>query len=103
MRRSDPVRSGFLGAGLFLCLLGCAGWGATVGATNPETTAKPDVVPSTPYVWRNVQIVAGGFVPGILFSPVQKGLIYARTDMGGAYRWDPGPAQWIPLTDWASQ
>ena len=26
-------------------------------------------VPSVPYAWQNVQIVAGGFVPGIEFQP----------------------------------
>jgi xyloglucan-specific exo-beta-1,4-glucanase len=58
---------------------------------------------SVPYVWRNVQIVGGGFIPGIEFSPKQPGLIYARTDIGGAYRWDSAAHHWIPLTDWVSQ
>ena len=53
------------------------------------------------YVWRNVNITAGGFVDGLIFSPVQKGLIYARTDIGGAYRWDTAASRWIPLNDWA--
>jgi len=44
-------------------------------------------------------IGAGGFVPGIVFSPVQKGLCYIRTDVGGAYRLSPNDDSWIPLTD----
>ncbi len=56
----------------------------------------------TNYVWRNVQIVGGGFVSGIEFSPVQQGLIYARTDIGGAYRWNSALQAWVPLTDWVS-
>jgi photosystem II stability/assembly factor-like uncharacterized protein len=47
-----------------------------------------------------VEIVGGGFVPGIIFNPSQPDLIYARTDIGGAYRWNPDTERWVPLTDW---
>jgi xyloglucan-specific exo-beta-1,4-glucanase len=52
-----------------------------------------------PYIWRNVKVGAGGFVPGIVFSRVEKGLVYLRSDMGGCYRWDNSQKQWIPLQD----
>lgn len=55
--------------------------------------------PSQPYVWRNVQIVGGGFVPGIVYNPSEPGLVYARTDIGGAYRLDTATGKWIPLAD----
>jgi xyloglucan-specific exo-beta-1,4-glucanase len=53
------------------------------------------------YKFNNVVIGGGGgFVPGIIFSTKQPGLVYARTDIGGAYRFDPDGDRWIPLLDW---
>jgi BNR/Asp-box repeat. len=55
------------------------------------------------YVWKSVAIRGGGFVPGLIFSKVAKGMLYARTDMGTAYRWDDTHSSWIPLMDWLSR
>jgi hypothetical protein len=52
------------------------------------------------YQWQNVVIRGGGFVPGIVFSPARAGLIFARTDMAGAYRWNEKSYEWTPVTDW---
>jgi len=54
------------------------------------------------YLWKNVQIVGGGFVSGIEFHPAEKNLRYCRTDMGGAYRWNEPEKRWEPLLDWLS-
>jgi photosystem II stability/assembly factor-like uncharacterized protein len=62
------------------------------GDTAPEAAQQP-------YVWRSVKVGGGGFIPGIVFSRVEKGLVYLRSDMGGFYRWDDGQKQWIPLQD----
>src|SRR4029079_19802898 len=52
---------------------------------------------------RNVVIIGGGFISGISFSREVKGLVYARTDVGGAYRLDPGSETWQPLLDWVGR
>ncbi len=57
---------------------------------------------SVPYTWKSVQIVGGGFVNGIIFHPAEKSLRYARTDIGGAYRWNDNSKRWDPLLDWVS-
>lgn len=61
--------------------------------------ASPAQRASTPYRWTNVTVGAGGYAPNIVFSPVERGLAYLRTDMGGAYRWDATRARWLPLQD----
>jgi xyloglucan-specific exo-beta-1,4-glucanase len=56
----------------------------------------------TVYNWKNAKIVGGGFIPNIIFNQSEKNLIYARTDMGGAYRWDASTNSWKSITDWIS-
>ena len=54
------------------------------------------------YSWKNVQIVGAGFVDGVIFHPTAHDLRYARTDIGGAYRWDARANRWQPMLDWIS-
>ncbi len=63
------------------------------------TAGAGGAAPTGPYAWKNVAIGGGGFVSGIVFSAAQNGLAYARTDVGGFYRWDNSANQWTPLTD----
>lgn len=51
------------------------------------------------YQFQNVKIVAGGFISGFVAHPTAPGVIYARTDIGGTYRWDPLNKSWTPLND----
>ncbi|MGW1346875.1 WD40/YVTN/BNR-like repeat-containing protein [Kribbella sp. NPDC002412] len=64
------------------------------GAGRAEATA------STGYRWRNVEIVGGGFVTGIVHHPRKRGLVYARTDIGGAARFDNRTRRWVQLLHW---
>lgn len=73
--------------------------GSFLPAQTPELPEITQAPPSVPYIWRNVVIRAGGFVTGLLFSPSQKGLVYARTDVGGAYRSTDAGEHWVALTD----
>lgn len=41
----------------------------------------------------------GGFVTGIIYNQSDPNLVYARTDVGGAYRWNPTNSTWTPITD----
>ncbi len=62
-----------------------------------------NVAASETYTWGNVKMGGGGFVTGIITSAAEQNLIYARTDVGGAYRWDEDGQRWIPLLDWTSR
>jgi hypothetical protein len=54
----------------------------------------------TPYTWNPVVIDGGGFVDGIVFHPTAQNVVYARTDVGGAYRWNNATNGWEPMFDW---
>jgi xyloglucan-specific exo-beta-1,4-glucanase len=99
MPRMKYGRGGFAG---LLATAVIAGAAAVV--TQVISGAAPaSAAASEPYNWRNVEIAGGGFVPGIIFNQAKKDVIYARTDIGGAYRWDPATSRWIPLLDWVGQ
>jgi xyloglucan-specific exo-beta-1,4-glucanase len=51
----------------------------------------------------NVTMGGAGYVTGIITCPTQTNLIYAKTDVGGAYRWEESTKSWRPLLDWNSQ
>jgi hypothetical protein len=51
------------------------------------------------YSWSTVPWGGGGFVDGFVYHPKVKNLLYARTDVGGAYRYDFAARRWIPLLD----
>ncbi len=50
-----------------------------------------------PYRYRNLPIPGGGYVTGFLYSERERDVLYIRTDIGGAYRFDPKEQRWISL------
>ncbi|MBQ5332151.1 MAG: hypothetical protein J6K92_02665 [Oscillospiraceae bacterium] len=63
-----------------------------------QITAEPlaDVYENPDWTYGQVAIGGGGFVTGIV-NTCEAGLFYARTDVGGAYRWDNDAQTWKAL------
>jgi hypothetical protein len=76
----------------------CGAIAALLLSPAAQLAAQSTDAPS--YHWHNARIVAGGYVDGIIAHPRQQGLFYARTDVGGAYRYDSNNKKWIALNDW---
>ncbi|MFI6250804.1 cellulose binding domain-containing protein [Streptomyces sp. NPDC051016] len=71
-----------------------------LAGTPPALAAAPRAaLAADTYTWNNARIDGGGFVPGIVFNRTEKNLAYARTDIGGAYRWSESTKTWTPLLD----
>lgn len=51
------------------------------------------------YEWNSLPFGGAGFVSGVITCPQEAGVVYARTDVGGAYRWDAEKKAWQPITD----
>ena len=54
------------------------------------------------YTWKSLPLGGGGFVSAVIAHPTTANVIYARTDVGGLYRWENATKTWTPLTDWVS-
>jgi xyloglucan-specific exo-beta-1,4-glucanase len=89
-----------------LTLAGVAASGVTARAERQKRNSAPrrsafpgEGTAQVAYRWQNVRIGGGGFVTGIVTHPTSR-IIYARTDVGGAYRLDADTDRWTPITDW---
>jgi xyloglucan-specific exo-beta-1,4-glucanase len=84
-------------------LAGCGGSGTDSSALNssiaPHQLAASRVVASSGTTWNSVKFGGGGYVSGLIFHPTSPHVLYARTDIGGAYRWNQQTSSWTPITD----
>jgi len=80
-------------------LAACGGGTSTPSSQSPAFAATTSSVPVTGTRWQNVKYGGSGYVPGLVFHPTSPNVLYARTDMGGAYRWDAATSAWISITD----
>ena len=69
---------------------GCSKKNDSSSGSDSKGDAKKEYYNAQPvdtgWEWGNVEIVDGGFIPDVIYNPTEEGLIYARTDMGGAYK-----------------
>ena len=101
------IRKKHVISALCLCavmvLAGCrAGENDSGSAENPvaeQAETQNTGVSQENYTWGNVAIGGGGYVTGMVYSQAEENLIYARTDIGGAYRWTESEQRWKPITD----
>jgi len=79
-------------------LAGCSGGSSTPGATG---NAGPVLAATTGSAtsYTSVKWGGGGYVTGLVYHPTSANVMYARTDVGGAYRWNNSNGSWTPITD----
>ncbi|MCS0585272.1 dockerin [Massilia pinisoli] len=77
-------------------LAGCSGGSTTPGASGTAPVLAATTGSATAYT--SVKWGGGGYVTGLIYHPTSYNVLYARTDVGGAYRWNGG-GSWTPITD----
>lgn len=74
---------------------------SVLSAAEGRTAIQAASVTSVPTAarWMNVKYGGGGYVPGLVFHPTSPNVLYARTDVGGTYRWNAATSAWVSITD----
>jgi len=102
--RTTITRLAGVGAVTAVLALTVAGVAATATpATARQAPGPASAAARVPYIWDSVAIGGGGFVTAVIPSRSEPNVAYARTDVGGAYRWDGTARRWTPLLDWVAE
>ncbi|GLX71504.1 S-layer homology domain-containing protein [Paenibacillus glycanilyticus] len=99
MRRNKKWLSAVFAAVLLLQGIGFVG--------TPSVQASPVIDSPTadneqPWDWNSVNLQGMGWVTGIVAQKTAPYLMYAKTDVGGVYRYVRDDDRWEPLSDWLS-
>ena len=88
-----------LAAVMTVCAVGCGGGTGenTTTSADGQTADVADTAADTGWKFSQVAMGGGGFVSGV-FATKENGLYYARTDVGGAYRYNSETAKWESMS-----
>ena len=94
------TRSAILSIGVAALVAACGGSGSTPGTAPPVAVGHDGHVGAAQAsAWNSVKFGGGGYVTGLIYHPTSPNVLYARTDVGGAYRWNQAASSWTPITD----
>lgn len=81
---------------------GGTGASAEGGTSVTEQGSENTAAVNNGWTYGQVEMNGGGFVTGV-FSTCEENVYYARTDVGGAYRWSEDEQRWKSISYWVSE
>jgi hypothetical protein len=69
------------------------------GTVTAAATGSVSALAAQASSWTSVKWGGGGYVSGLIYHPTSPNVLYARTDVGGAYRWNQVTSKRESITD----